>query len=93
MMVSSQDVDNDVNKHMDFFKAEGIKLNFEKIKSDLKEFGVEFDVFTSEQWIRDEGLVEKALADIKDHTYQHVITTFWNLTIYSTTLEVTAGNR
>ncbi len=66
----------DVNKHMDFFKAEGIKLNFEKIKSDLKEFGVEFDVFTSEQWIRDEGLVEKALADIKDHTYQHEGATF-----------------
>ncbi len=44
-----------------FFKKEGIRLELEKLKRDLKNFRVEFDVFTSEQSIRDAGLVEKAV--------------------------------
>lgn len=60
----------DVENHMDLFKKEGIRLNFEKIINDLKNFGVTFDVFTSEQWIRDEGMVERAIKDIKNHTYE-----------------------
>lgn len=36
----------------------------------MKNFHVEFDVYTSEQWVRDQGLVEKALQDIKPRTYE-----------------------
>lgn len=61
---------SDPDSHLDYFKKEGIKLNFDKIKNDLKNFHVEFDVYTSEQWVRDQGLVEKALQDIKPRTYE-----------------------
>ncbi|HBD05974.1 MAG TPA: arginine--tRNA ligase [Firmicutes bacterium] len=60
----------DVENHYDLFKSEGIRLNLDRIKNDLNEFGVNFDVFTSEQWLRDQGLVEKAMKDIIGSTYK-----------------------
>lgn len=59
----------DPDKHLDFFREEGIKINFDRIVKDLADFGATFDVFTSERWIREEGMVEKALADLKPRTY------------------------
>lgn len=47
---------SDPDSHLDYFKKEGIKLNFDKIKNDLKNFHVEFDVYTS-----DNGFVIKVL--------------------------------
>ncbi|MDF9824312.1 arginyl-tRNA synthetase [Breznakia sp. PF5-3] len=46
---------------LEFFKSEGIKFEMDKLKKDLKNFRVEFDVYSSEQAIRDAGKVEKAI--------------------------------
>ncbi len=54
-----------------FFREYGLKAELEKLKTDLKEFRCEFDVFTSEQDIRDRGLVEKALATLKEKGYTY----------------------
>lgn len=56
--------------HSDFYRERGIALNFDKIKQDLADFRATFDVYTSERWIRSQGLVEKALADLKGCTYE-----------------------
>ncbi len=44
-----------------FFKEKGIAFELDKIRRDLDNFRVHFDVWSSEQSIRDEGKVEKAL--------------------------------
>lgn len=44
-----------------FFKKEGVKYELAKLKKDLGYFGVEFDVWSSEQDIRDAGKVEEAI--------------------------------
>lgn len=44
-----------------FFKKEGIKYELEKLKRDLSFFRVEFDVWSSEQAIRDAHKVEEAI--------------------------------
>ena len=51
--------ENDEN--LKFFKEKGIAFELEKIKCDLDNFRVHFDVWSSEQKIRDDGKVEKAL--------------------------------
>lgn len=51
---------------LEFFKKEGIKFEMDKLKNDLKNFRVEFDVYTSEQAIRDAGMVEKAVEKLSD---------------------------
>ena len=52
-----------------FFKKIGIDKQLERIKVDLKRLGVHFDVFRSEQAIRDEGTIETTLKALKPHTY------------------------
>ena len=52
-----------------FFKETGIKKEMEKLKRDLAEFSVEFDVFSSEKAIRANNSIEKELVALKDHTY------------------------
>ncbi len=54
-----------------FFRSYGLKAELNKLKSDLKEYRVEFDVWTSEQDIRNRGLVEKALATLKEKGYTY----------------------
>ncbi len=54
-----------------FFRNYGLKAELDKLKSDLKEYRVEFDVWTSEQDIRNRGLVEKALATLKEKGYTY----------------------
>lgn len=51
--------ENDEN--LKFFKEKGIAFELDKIKCDLDNFRVHFDVWSSEQKIRDDGKVEKAL--------------------------------
>ena len=53
--------DTDLEESYPFFRAYGLKAELEKLQADLKEFRVEFDVWTSEQDIRNRGLVQKAL--------------------------------
>ena len=56
--------ENDEN--LRFFKEKGIEFELNKIKRDLDYFRVHFDVWSSEQKIRDDGKVEKALAVLAD---------------------------
>lgn len=59
-------------ENLNYFRKEGIAFELDKIKEDLKEYRVEFDVWSSEQAIRDAGKVEEALQllDEKGYTYR-----------------------
>lgn len=59
-------------ENLKFFKQKGIQFELDKIKRDLNNFRVHFDVWSSEQAIRDEGKVEEALKvlDEKGLTYE-----------------------
>lgn len=48
-----------------YFKERGTFLELEKIKKDLAEFRVEFDLYASEKEIRESGAVEVTLDNIK----------------------------
>ena len=48
-----------------FFHQYGLQAELAKLKADLAAFGVEFDVWTSEQSIYDRGMVDKALNTLK----------------------------
>ncbi len=63
--------DVDPTESYAFFRSYGLKAELDKLKSDLKEYRVEFDVWTSEQDIRNRGLVEKALATLKEKGYTY----------------------
>lgn len=55
-----------------FFKKEGIKYELEKLKKDLENFRVDFDVWTSEQSLHDDNKVEQALEELSklNQTYE-----------------------
>ena len=59
-------------KNLKFFRKEGIKFELDKIKADLDNYRVHFDVWSSEQTIRDSGDVDRALKvlDEKGYTYE-----------------------
>ena len=52
-----------------FFKRIGIDKQLQRIKVDLERLGVHFDVFRSEQAIRDEGTIQSTLDQLKPFTY------------------------
>lgn len=56
-------------EQLDFFKKEGIRLELDKIIKVLNEFGVKFDVFSSEIDIRKNNAVEKEIEFLKPHSY------------------------
>lgn len=62
----------ETEENLRFFKEQGIEFELDKIKRDLDNFRVHFDVWSSEQKIRDEGKVEKALEVLaeKGMTYE-----------------------
>ena len=49
-----------------YFREYGLKKEIEKLRDDLKLFGVEYDVWTSEQSIYDRHMVEKVVEKLKD---------------------------
>lgn len=55
-----------------FFRQKGLDYLLDKIKKDLKEFRVEFDVWSSEQAIYDSGAVEETFQKLveKGYTYE-----------------------
>lgn len=57
------------DENLDFFRKEGIAFELDKIREDLDRFRVHFDVWTSEQALRDQGKVEEVL-DILDKNGQ-----------------------
>lgn len=55
----------DSEANQKFFCDKGIEFELQRLKKDLSYFGVEFDVWTSEQAIRDAGKVDAAVAKLK----------------------------
>ena len=66
----------------DFFIRYGIDNELAKLKKDLADFGVGFDVFTYESDIRKGGTIEKTLDFLKDHLYESEGATFLRTTDY-----------
>lgn len=64
--------DKKLNEGIDFFTELGIDVLLSRIKKDLKDFNVEFDVWTSEKEIRKSGKVEKCIEILKneDNLYE-----------------------
>lgn len=58
-------------ENLDFFRKVGIQFELDKIKADLKRFRVEFDVWSSEQKLRDDGEVEQILSKLKENGYTY----------------------
>ena len=58
-------------ENLDFFRQKGIAFELDKIKRDLDEYRVQFDVWTYEQKLRDSGAVEKAVDIIRDKGYTY----------------------
>ncbi|MCR4911970.1 MAG: arginine--tRNA ligase [Bacilli bacterium] len=50
-------------------KLKGMELELEKIRIDLKTYGIVFDVFSSEKAMRANGAVEKEIEYLSDHIY------------------------
>ncbi len=68
--------DND----LEFFSERGVAMALENIKKDLKDFRVEFDVFSSEKAIRKAGKVEKVIELLKPNCYEKDGALFLNTT-------------
>ena len=62
----------DTPENLSFFRKVGIEFELDKIKTDLNAYRVHFDVWSSEQSIRDAGLVEQAVQKLTEagHTYE-----------------------
>ena len=52
-------------ERLERFRADGVELMFDQIKSSLNEFGTVFDVFTHENAMFDSGLVDECIAELK----------------------------
>ena len=59
----------DTEANMKTFIQEGIRLELEKIKKDLADFRVTFDLYSFETDVRKDGKVEKTLRDYREFTY------------------------
>ena len=55
--------------HLQFFMRRGMEVELERIKLHLKNFRVEFDVFSSEKAIRGGGAIEKEVEYLKKYSY------------------------
>ncbi|WP_084124091.1 arginine--tRNA ligase [Demequina sp. NBRC 110054] len=51
----------------EFFRSRGVHLMFDEIKQELKDFGVEFDVYFHEEALHSEGKVTAALDELKSN--------------------------
>ena len=58
-----------LDTHYAYLRNISLTFEMDKIKSDLTAFGVEFDVFTSEQKLYDDGLVLAAIDSLKEKGY------------------------
>ena len=60
-------LDGDADTVQETFRAEGVEMMFEQIKSSLHEFGTNFDVFFHENSLFESGAVERAIQTLKDN--------------------------
>ncbi|MCI7622478.1 MAG: arginine--tRNA ligase, partial [Bacilli bacterium] len=70
----------DNEENFEFFKDEGSKIALEKIVSDLHDFRVDFDVFTSEKAIRKAHKVDEVVKELKPFCYESEGALFLNTT-------------
>ncbi|MCD8204637.1 MAG: arginine--tRNA ligase, partial [Coprobacillus sp.] len=56
---------------LDFLKEEGIRREIKKITEDLEDFGVKFDVFTSERDIRKNNSIPREIDYLRPYTYMN----------------------
>ena len=54
-----------LDEELNFFKEEGLNYLLDQIKKDLDRYRVNFDVFTSEQSLYDNGKIDKTLEKLK----------------------------
>ncbi|WP_419393251.1 arginine--tRNA ligase [Cytobacillus praedii] len=57
----------DEKERFDFFRAYGLKVEMAKLKADLEDFRVPFDVWYSETSLYENGKIDKALTALKDN--------------------------
>ena len=55
---------------MEFYKERGMEIELEKIREDLANYGIKFDVYSSEKKIRSNNAVEKEIAYLDKHIYK-----------------------
>lgn len=62
----------DEQARFDFFREYGLKYELSKLKEDLEEFRVPFDVWYSETSLYENGKIDEALSDLRDrgHIYE-----------------------
>ncbi|MFX3625188.1 MAG: arginine--tRNA ligase [Ectobacillus sp.] len=58
-------VNADEKERYDFFREYGLKYELEKLKKDLENFRVRFDVWYSETSLYENGKIDEALADLR----------------------------
>ncbi len=76
--------DSKLNEDLEYFKETGVNYLLNIIKTDLSNFGVTFDVWTSEKTIRAKGRIEESLKilDEKGLVYKAENATFLKTTVY-----------
>lgn len=74
----------DEKERFDFFRAYGLKVEMAKLKNDLEEFRVPFDVWYSETSLYENGKIDKALTALKDngHIYEEDGATWFRSTTF-----------
>ena len=55
--------------HLQYFMKRGMEVELERIKLHLSNFGVKFDVFSSEKAIRSNGAIEREVEFLKPYSY------------------------
>lgn len=76
--------DEKINSDIEFFKETAVNYLLEIIKKDLSDFGVTFDVWTSEKKIRAKGRIEECLKIFKESNllYEKDNAVFLKTTVY-----------
>jgi arginyl-tRNA synthetase len=74
----------DEKERFDFFRAYGLKVEMAKLKADLEDFRVPFDVWYSETSLYENGKIDKALTALKDngHIYEEDGATWFRSTTF-----------
>lgn len=76
--------DKKLDENLEYFKKVGVNYLLDIIKTDLSDFGVYFDVWTSEKDIRSKGRIEESLKILnqKGLVYEKDGATFLKTTVY-----------
>ncbi|MBN6885004.1 arginyl-tRNA synthetase [Cytobacillus horneckiae] len=77
-------VQEDEKERFDFFREYGLKYEMEKLKNDLEDFRVPYDVWYSETSLYHNGKIDKALEALKanGHIYEEDGATWFRSTTY-----------